>query len=335
MNALRITLRPLTAFGTPLAGDTLFGQLCWALALRQGAAALDELLVGYTEGVPFAIVSDAFPQGLLPRPTVPDFILGLKPAAAAQRKAQRRLQWLPAEGRSQPLVDWLATAEAALDGTGMGRAQLLTQNTINRLTGTTGTGAFTPRQVEQTTYLPGTLLELHVLHDPTRLTLADLRQALDDIGAGGFGRDASTGLGKFEITGVVASDLPPHNSTHLPALHFMTLAPCAPIADELQPEQCFWQPVTRFGRHGGVAALGGGGGPFKRPILLARTGAVLTLRTAASPQFHGTGLGGAGFPVSGVIPGTVHQGYAPVIALNTGLLAASSALLESTSSSSC
>ena len=97
MNALRITLKPLTALGTPLAGDTLFGQLCWALLMRHGEAALDDLLYGYTEGHPFAVVSDAFAQGMLPRPTVPDFILGIRPVDAAARKAQRRLQWLCTE----------------------------------------------------------------------------------------------------------------------------------------------------------------------------------------------------------------------------------------------
>ena len=44
MKTYRLTLRPLTAFGTPLAGDTLFGQLCWALRHRLGNAALTRLL---------------------------------------------------------------------------------------------------------------------------------------------------------------------------------------------------------------------------------------------------------------------------------------------------
>ena len=48
MKALKFTLRPLSAFGTPLAGDTLFGHLCWALALRRGSAGLSTLLDGYT-----------------------------------------------------------------------------------------------------------------------------------------------------------------------------------------------------------------------------------------------------------------------------------------------
>jgi len=52
MPAYRITLQTLTAFGTPLAGDTLFGQLCWTLGNLHGAAKLDALLAGYTDKRP-------------------------------------------------------------------------------------------------------------------------------------------------------------------------------------------------------------------------------------------------------------------------------------------
>jgi CRISPR-associated protein Csm4 len=96
----------------------------------------------------------------------------------------------------------------------------------------------------------------------------------------------------------------------------MALAPCAFDPQAVDALHCYWLPVTRFGRHGGVAALGGAGGPFKRPLMLARTGAVVTCRTPSSALFQGCGLGGSEQPLSGVIPGTVHQGYAPVIALN-------------------
>ena len=68
------TLSPLSAFGTPLAGDTLFGQLCWTLRHQLGNARLDELLLGYTRGKPFLVVSDALPAGHVPLPNVPSGI---------------------------------------------------------------------------------------------------------------------------------------------------------------------------------------------------------------------------------------------------------------------
>ena len=70
MQALRLTLIPQTAFGTPLVGDTLFGHLCWNIAEAYGVARLRDLLDGYTAGAPFLIASDAFPAGYLPLPTL-------------------------------------------------------------------------------------------------------------------------------------------------------------------------------------------------------------------------------------------------------------------------
>ena len=36
MKTFKFTLRPLTPFGTPVAGDTLFGHFCWAARERNG-----------------------------------------------------------------------------------------------------------------------------------------------------------------------------------------------------------------------------------------------------------------------------------------------------------
>lgn len=309
MNGLTVTLRPLSAFGTPLAGDTLFGQLCWQLRLRRGEAGLDDLLEGYTGGLPFAIVSDAFPAGLLPRPTVPDAVAQMPALPAAERKAMKRRQWLPLASHGLPLPQWLRQACEARSAT----PTLQTQNTINRLTGTTGRGEFAPRQVDQIAFAPGTLLELHLLHDSARLPADELLTALSDIGQTGFGRDASSGLGKFEI---VRSVTPSPILQGRPHRRAMTLAPCAPDPALLDAANCFYLPTTRFGRHGGIAALGTGGGPFKRPILLAKTGALLTFGQPSSAPFHGCGLGGRGRPLSATLPATVHQGYAPLLPLH-------------------
>lgn len=310
MKALRFTLAPLTAFGTPLAGDTLFGHLCWALVMRRGAPGLGELLDGYTEGRPFAVLSDAFPAGVLPKPTLPDAVAGLAAAQAGERKALRLRAWLPADGHARPLAQWLASAVEADNGTGA----VVTQNSINRLTGTTGRDSFAPRQVEQIAFAADARLDLYAVLDEARLPAADLRAALDDIGAGGYGRDASSGLGKFEVLDMAPSAVAPSG----PWRRAMALAPCAFDPAAVDTAHCHWLPLTRFGRHGGVAALGGGGGPFKRPLMLARTGAYVASRGATAAMFHGSGLGGTGRPLSDVIPATVHQGYAPLVALNHG-----------------
>jgi CRISPR-associated protein Csm4 len=299
-----ITIRPLSAFGTPMAGDTLFGQLCWAIAMRRGETEFKELLHGYTQGSPFGVVSDAFPKGFLPRATLPDFVYGGLELDPLARKTLKRRQWLPTEGRELPYREWITQAKAVWPS----RTVTVTQNTIHRLSGTTGSGVFSPRQVEQIAFLNDTMFEIYGVIDTDRLSLEELMEAFCDIGQSGFGRDASTGLGKFDVVSSQTIDASKSDS-----LDFMTLAPCAPKVSDLDASGCWTQPLTRFGRHGSVLATGGK--PFKSPIMFAATGAVLRIRSGTK-LFHGVGIGGPDAPISTSMPKTVHQGYAPLLPIH-------------------
>lgn len=307
MDNYQVTLQPRSAFGTPLAGDTLFGQLCWAIRERFGEARLTSLLEGYTEANPFLVVSDAFPAGWVPRPQLPDFLLGID-GDPAQRKTAKKRVWLPVIGAALPLADWLARAAALKTAEHL----VLTQNTINRLTGTTGSGPFAPRQIERLQFCSDGGLQVYCCLDSSRLSSLELAQVFTDVGLSGFGRDASTGLGKFLVSDVVEWQWPATVSRHA-----LTLAPCAPAPQALEASACYYQPQTRFGRHGNLAAMGGR--PFKRPVLGLRTAAFLTFQTGPVPAFHGTGLGGPREPISAAIPATVHQGYAPLVPLHAEL----------------
>ena len=223
MTTLKFTLRPRSAFATPLAGDTLFGQLCWAARERFGESGLKELLDGYVDGRPFLVVSDGFPSGLLPRPTAPDFALGLAAGDPALRKQARTLRWLPADRADQPIARWMKEATAS----DTVKALVLTQNTINRYTGTTGEGLFAPRQVDRSFYCAKARLDLYAVIDQ-RLSADALHQLLEDVGAHGYGRDATTGLGKFQVEQPAEISWPGRASRH-----WVTLARCRPNPQEL------------------------------------------------------------------------------------------------------
>jgi CRISPR-associated protein Csm4 len=184
-------------------------------------------------------------------------------------------------------------------------------NTINRYTGTTGTGMFAPYQTVRLSFAdPKTRRhELYLVFDPQRLGQDKLLEMMRDVGKTGYGRDASLGLGKFEIDGVNDWSVVPVKAGQ----PYLTLAPCMPPPDSLTGKSSFWRPFTRFGRHGGPAFTGS---VFKTPLLLADSGAVLNFVLAdGKTGFVGQGLGGAG-RLSKQIPGTVHQGYAPIVPLN-------------------
>lgn len=308
MQSFCVTLSPLSAFATPLKGDTLFGQLCWAIRNRLGEAYLTELLAGYTDGRPFAVVSDAFPEHYLPLPKLPGSFYN--PIDGEDRKAVKKRCWLPEADIEKPVSEWLSHARtpAALAGNypGLSEKHPRPHNTIDRRTNTTGEGGFAPYSVEQEWFIPGLRWSVCILLDTSRLSIEDCRQCLADIGCFGFGRDASIGLGKFAVEDFQARPLPARDNANA----CLTLAPCAPQGRGFDAQRSFYQLFTRFGRHGDIA-VHQEGKPFKNPVLLAQTAAVFGIEPPKS-GFIGQGIGGNG-GLSKTLKATVHQGYAPVI----------------------
>ncbi len=319
MQTFRYTLRPLSAFGTPLAGDTLFGQLCWTLRHQLGNARLNELLHGYTSGQPFAVVSDALPAGHVPLPHVPSDLWHKSTTAdVPDRKALKTKKWLPLAELVKPFAQWQGSAQsdaqvAPESAAPINRAQ--PHNTINRQTGTTGEGQFAPYAMPQIWFHPVMRFDLYVALDEARLSQSELCAALDYMGATGFGRDASIGLGKFErVVDIALMTFP----TAAGANSYLALGPCAPQGLGYCPVRSTYQVATRFGRHGDAAVQSGQ--PFKRPVLLAKAGGVFWPEAVdVTRHFIGQGLGGIEYPVSLAMSETVQQGYAPVIAIHRTL----------------
>lgn len=302
----RATLALATPLGTPLAGDTLFGQICWALREAKGAAELAKRLEGYTRGQPWLVVSDGFPAGHLPKPTLPQHF---EPAREPQeRKAAKNNRWIPLDATGLPLPRLLDAARDDEAAYGKApRSGMQSHNTLNRLTGTTGEGEFAPYALPQTFYRAGQRIDLWLLLDEDRTATDEVRGLIEAIGASGFGRDASIGLGKF----TVESFQPDQPVAPEGANAHWTLAPCAPQGQGFDGRQSFWRVHTRFGRHGNAHALAAN--PFKAPIIMASTGAVFSTAGVYAPRpFIGQGLGGDG-RLSKAEPATVHQGYAPAL----------------------
>ncbi|MEI6269192.1 MAG: CRISPR-associated protein Csm7 [Methylococcaceae bacterium] len=326
MQSFCVTLTPLSAFATPFKGDTLFGQLCWAIRNRLGEAALNQCLEGYTNNQPFAVVSDAFPDGYLPLPKLPGCFYQLP--EGEDRKAVKKRTWLPKTELQKPLKEWLChavnaktiaasithkpegeTPSSRLNITSLSEKHPQPHNTINRQTNTTGEGGFAPYSIEQEWFVPGLRWTLYLLLDTARLSVEDCRQCLADIGAFGFGKDASIGMGKFQIDAFQEQPLPVQDNANA----CLTLAPCAPQGLGFDSEHSYYQLFTRFGRHGDIA-VHQEGKPFKNPVLLAQTAAVFSTPPPTS-GFIGQGIGGDG-DLSKTLKTTIHQGYAPVIAIN-------------------
>ncbi len=122
------------------------------------------------------------------------------------------------------------------------------------------------------------------------------------MGPFGYGPGASIGLGKFEVEEIKESDLPSQEEANT----YLTLAPCDLSGMDL--DCAFYQTFVRFGRHGDLFSQAASH-PFKKPLLLAETAAVLKPKDFSPRPFVGRGLSG----LSPLEPNTVHQGYAPAL----------------------
>ncbi len=338
-----ITIRPESAFGTPLKGDTIFGQFCWQLVEDRELANEDisSLLGAYHES-PFAVFSSAWPvisqnhklRFALPRPNLPPPLMGDPPGVSScaerlkKRKELKAKRWFLVEEDLKAKLSWnyivddskllKLLMQSHLD------SNLFTQyfhqepkivmfseqqhNTINRLSGTTGTGMFAPYSFNNLWYMPGTELVIFVAINEEQISIEQVKTGLKRIGTFGFGRDASTGLGRFSIGGIREIKWPqPQNRQSV-----FTLGPCVP--EKNLYEEIMFQPFIRFGRHG--AQLLHTGRPFKNPIIMADEGAVLVPKAdyKLNPPLVGMGVKG----LSKALGDTVSQGYSLALPFELG-----------------
>lgn len=338
MKLYAITLKPMSGFGTPLKGDTLFGHFCWQAAndpsLVEGG--LQHQIALYMEK-PFTIFSSAFPKlekdkstsYVLKRPEIPfSFMLPAQKDKAAdmrQRKNFKKKKWmfvgdnLHLDIKSATFIsDHELLEEAKNQLTQETRRQMKkaehvefmknfsqSHNTINRMTQTTGTGMFTPYAKEIFYYFPESELVVFVLIEESATDIDRVALGLERIGNWGFGRDASTGLGRFELGEQDEMPLPGLADSNA----CYVLSPCVP--EEGAFKDAFFTPFVRFGKHGDRLACYGN--PFKNPVIMADEGAVFIPNDKTA--FNKPYIGQAVTNVSKSMPEAVVQGYAPYLPL--------------------
>ncbi len=318
MKLYEITIKPTSGFGTVLKGDTIFGHFCWQAAndagdenviLNQGIKFTD-LIKAYPEQ-PFIIFSSAYPklsspmQYILKKPDLPlhkmfsyekygnDYL-----KIQTAKKENKKNRWM--------IVDKKLTIDLSnmiLCNDEFTKVHKQSHNTINRITNTTGTDMFAPYISKNFFYNPGIKLALFVLIDEKVVEIEKVCKAMMNIGEYGYGKDASTGMGKFEVVSNTPVDVKPdddHNAAY-------TLAPSAPQNKDY--DEYWFSPFTRFGKHG--ERLASMRKPFKKPVIMADEGAVFQYKEKPFPDKPY--IGSAITNVSSSLRETVVQGYSPYI----------------------
>lgn len=276
MKSYRVDITPRSPWGTPLHADSLFGHLCWALVYTQGELALQNFLKEFETATFPLILSNGFPKGYLPRPVFPVTTKSQERQEAQDRKKLKRVSLLKEE--------WLLNARDGLseekiqsalldDREQLGeqdpwQEELGYHNTIDRRTNTVRDegGFFQSLDL----HFRGLQLTVYVKTDYFSETA--LHELFDVVAKSGFGRDKSAGLGAFHFA------LSPFNFPSLPGANaFLALSNFVPSPHD--PTEGYYELMTKFGKLGGDYAVGsasngGKHNPFKKPLIMLRSGSV-------------------------------------------------------------
>lgn len=337
MKIYGIIIKPKSAFGTPLKGDTIFGHFCCQAAEDQALLnnGLDHWIDSYADA-PFAVFSSAWPvfqeegslQIAVSRPVglVPKTTVGAEASNRRDRiitnKADKKNKWLLLDESLKVHVcaDRLKNDAAlfemylksqqpetvtSLRLLGKEHQKICTtvvhpHNSINRLASSTTGGEFAPFSHDNLQYLPGLSLIIFVAVNEDALGVEQLQRGLQRIGAWGYGRDASAGLGRFTVESIKEFIWPKADER---ISGCWTLAPSVPQKKTFV--RCHASPFTRFGKHGSMLATSAH--PYKKPVVMADDGAVLY--PADRKIFNAPYIGTAVTDVSAVDKRAVVQGY--------------------------
>lgn len=289
MALYRYLITPLSAFGTPMRSDTLYGHLLWGAAQRYGERRVAEIIEGFAGGEPPFILSSALPAGCLPLPSLPGIPRGkFKQQFANQGalcemlqkfKKFRKVNWLSIsqwrrlkDNLSQEalFIEWLANQS----NSGKKRADTKENMpehsfycephvTIDRQSGSVldKGGLFFSKA---TWYRPGFALDLYVESSK----IEEFECLFEGLAQSGFGSDRSTGKGHFRFKRDQCFDPVPFSGK---GSHRLSLSVCA--TEKLKEFEGFWIP---FVKHGRTWSGFGEKNPFKKPFLAFAEGSLFS-----------------------------------------------------------
>ena len=261
MELLTLKITPLSTFATLPKGDTLFGQIVAYFFLNG-----DNSFENYFNEKPKLIVSDMMPMGYIYRPTLPIKCFENSDGNEVDKKLLRKQRFISLENLQSgnlhlcEKVDFLDEVVSI-------------KNSINRTTFTTDSDGFAPYGMRENSFFRE--LWMFVLVDTS---IKDkVLQIIEEVGKFGFGKKANLGKGNFDIE-LISTQIKSVNTNY-----FMSISPI--LQKDSNIKYSWYEPFTRFGKFGLHNAHTNA---FKKPVLMADSGAVVKLKE--SKQFFGSCL---------------------------------------------
>jgi len=287
MELIKLKITPLSSFVTFPKGDTIFGHFAYLSFLNK-----ENIFDRYVEDKkPKIIFSDILPDGYLYKPTLP---LKSFDIDESEKKEFKKKSWISYENLKK------GSLTQVVDFTFM-KKELKVRNSLNRVTfSTNDNGIFAPYSLEEITFVYQPVI--YVLFDKS-FTAKDIENRLNEIGKNGFGKKGSIGKGHFrvQIDKSFEGFSKLENSDY-----YLTLSPTILHYSKklIKDREVYYNTFNRFGKYHSSST------PFKKPVLMADSGAVVKLK------YYHQYIGGA--IDNGIHKQSLVQGYSILVPFEFG-----------------
>ena len=284
MKSLKLTIEFKSPLGSMLLSDTIFGHFCWEYRDIFGEDKLKEVLEDF-ESNPFIVFSDGFVKDTLPMPFLKpkslnemkgyfkekfgddfDYYSNVKRLKKARFVKVDFFKSLKEDLELFALYDYIHKSKT--------KTAHFIRNSVHRITNTVQDGLYSTTEV-----FYGEPVDIYVKYDEGRIDKSTIKKVFESIGRFGFGRDKSTGKGRFEV---VEIEDEPKVLARKSTKTFISLSSGVPDED---CEVLYGKTFTKFGKHGRGPILKN---PFKNPVVLFKSGSVFSFKM--EKEAYGRGL---------------------------------------------
>jgi CRISPR-associated protein Csm4 len=260
MKLFKIRLELLNGILTPFHADTLFGHLCWVIAHREGDKQLKNYLQPFKEGSPRFIISDGFPEDLLPKPLSADYLVDDLIKSKELKKSE--LVIFDDFNKIRKYENFEFHPPSTLfEKKPLFSRTLMPHNRIDRLTNTTPDegGVYSLEEM----HFSSISIYLKTVNEDWKNRIVSL---LEELSQTGYGRKKSIGKGHFSVKEVIDFSFPGIENPN----GFVTLSNFCPAEND--PVNGLYKTIVKYGKLGEEYTFCGN--PFKRPMVMIKTGSI-------------------------------------------------------------
>lgn len=301
MKLIKVKIIPFSSFVTFPKGDTLFGHFAYHSFLKD-----EKIFSNYVNEEPKIIFSDILPDGYLYKPTLPLKAFGVD---ESEKKEFRKKSWIVIEdlqngNLTKVYSKFSICSKKDCNGNlsdkdkkdccvSFFKTELKVRNSLNRISfNTDKSGEFAPFSLEEITFLYQPVI--YVMFDEKVFKTEEILERLNLIGKAGFGKKGSIGKGHFKAE--IDDSFECFNSVE--SNYYLTLSPTI-LNKQSDIKKAYYNTFNRFGKFYSCKT------PFKKPLLMADSGAVVKLENRK--QYIGRGINN-GFNTQSLV-----QGYSIIV----------------------